>query len=246
MLQRSNTCDPRQARSRRCCRTGGEARLCRSAAVLRAQDGWPDPELARLTGGNADLDDFSACKITRKEDWVHLYAKPFYFGCEADDRTDAWAFGRQPFGARLNAIYSSDIGHGNGGMTNTEYRSILVLAILAALLIAGNDLRNMTPEIHDILTNKEVIAVDQDAMGREGRRSGQGWRPGGVGEADAGRRAGGGPAQSRKFVARYFRYLGRYRVSQSPGRRRSEICGRIKIWGNSTGNFQRRWKVTEW
>jgi alpha-galactosidase len=28
----------------------------------------------------------------------------------------------------------------------------------------------MTPEIHDILTNKEVIAVDQDVMGREGRR----------------------------------------------------------------------------
>jgi alpha-galactosidase len=28
----------------------------------------------------------------------------------------------------------------------------------------------MTPEIHDILTNKEVIAVDQDALGRQGRR----------------------------------------------------------------------------
>ena len=60
---------------------------------------------------------------------------------------------------------------GNGGMTTTEYRSHFSLwAILAAPLIAGNDLRNMTPEIHDILTNKEVIAVDQDALGREGRR----------------------------------------------------------------------------
>jgi len=29
---------------------------------------------------------FSACKITRKEDWVDLYAKPYYFGWEADDR----------------------------------------------------------------------------------------------------------------------------------------------------------------
>src|SRR2546430_8572322 len=63
---------------------------------------------------------------------------------------------------------------GNGGMTNTEYRSHFSLwAILAAPLIAGNDLRSMTPEIHDILTNKEVIAVDQDAMGREGRRDAQ-------------------------------------------------------------------------
>ncbi|MGC2059236.1 MAG: glycoside hydrolase family 27 protein [Candidatus Sulfotelmatobacter sp.] len=65
---------------------------------------------------------------------------------------------------------------GNGGMTDTEYRSHFSLwAILAAPLIAGNDLRDMRPEIHDILTNKEVIAVDQDAMGREGERV---WRSG--------------------------------------------------------------------
>ncbi len=60
---------------------------------------------------------------------------------------------------------------GNGGMTDTEYRSHFSLwAMLAAPLIAGNDLRNMRPEIHDILTNKEVIAVDQDALGRQGER----------------------------------------------------------------------------
>src|SRR6266702_3683276 len=60
---------------------------------------------------------------------------------------------------------------GNGGMTDTEYRSHFSLwSILAAPLIAGNDLRNMRPEIHDILTNKEVIAVNQDPMGRQGRR----------------------------------------------------------------------------
>jgi alpha-galactosidase len=60
---------------------------------------------------------------------------------------------------------------GNGKMTDTEYRSHFSLwALLAAPLIAGNDLRDMRPEIHDILTNKEVIAVDQDALGREGER----------------------------------------------------------------------------
>jgi alpha-galactosidase len=60
---------------------------------------------------------------------------------------------------------------GNGGMTDTEYRSHFSLwSILAAPLIAGNDLRNMRPEIRDILTNKEVIAVDQDSLGREGER----------------------------------------------------------------------------
>jgi alpha-galactosidase len=60
---------------------------------------------------------------------------------------------------------------GNGGMTDVEYRSHFSLwALLAAPLIAGNDLRNVRPEIHDILTNKEVIAVNQDALGREGER----------------------------------------------------------------------------
>jgi len=60
---------------------------------------------------------------------------------------------------------------GNGGMTTTEYRSHFSLwALMAAPLIAGNDLRSMTPEIHDILTNKEVIAIDQDSLGRQGRR----------------------------------------------------------------------------
>jgi alpha-galactosidase len=60
---------------------------------------------------------------------------------------------------------------GNGGMNATEYRSHFSLwAILAAPLMAGNDLRDMTTETRDILTNKEVIGVDQDAMGREGER----------------------------------------------------------------------------
>src|SRR3984885_1116811 len=60
---------------------------------------------------------------------------------------------------------------GNGGMSTIEYRSHFSLwAILAAPLMAGNDLRTMTPEIRDILTNKEVIGVNQDALGREGQR----------------------------------------------------------------------------
>ena len=60
---------------------------------------------------------------------------------------------------------------GNGGMTDVEYRSHFSLwTILAAPLIAGNDLRSMRPEIRDILTNKEVIAIDQDPLGMQGRR----------------------------------------------------------------------------
>ena len=60
---------------------------------------------------------------------------------------------------------------GNGGMNTTEYRAHFSLwAILAAPLMAGNDIRSMTPEIHDILTNREVIAIDQDALGMQGRK----------------------------------------------------------------------------
>jgi len=82
------------------------------AAELARRDGWPSLAEDQLTGGVAVLDDFAACNISRKEDWVELYAKPFYFGCEADDRMNVTAFGRaNPFGARINAIFSSDIGH---------------------------------------------------------------------------------------------------------------------------------------
>ncbi len=60
---------------------------------------------------------------------------------------------------------------GNGGMTTEEYRAHFSLwCILAAPLMAGNDLRNMTPEIRDILINKEVIAVDQDPLGKQGSK----------------------------------------------------------------------------
>lgn len=60
---------------------------------------------------------------------------------------------------------------GNGGMSTTEYRTHFSLwCLLAAPLMAGNDLRNMTPEDQEILTNQEVIAIDQDALGREGSR----------------------------------------------------------------------------
>ena len=60
---------------------------------------------------------------------------------------------------------------GNGGMSLTEYRAHFSMwCLLAAPLMAGNDIRSMSPDIRDILTNKEVIAIDQDPLGREGRR----------------------------------------------------------------------------
>src|SRR2546427_778532 len=55
---------------------------------------------------------------------------------------------------------------GNGGMTATEYRTHFGLwALMSAPLIAGNDVRSMSDATRTILTNPEVIAVDQDAFG---------------------------------------------------------------------------------
>jgi len=60
---------------------------------------------------------------------------------------------------------------GNGGMTETEYRSHFSLwSMMAAPLIAGNDLAHMSDATKAILVNREVIAIDQDALGRQGRR----------------------------------------------------------------------------
>jgi alpha-galactosidase len=60
---------------------------------------------------------------------------------------------------------------GNGHMSRDQYITHMTLwAILAAPLLAGNDLSKMSPETHAILTNRDVIAVDQDALGKQGDR----------------------------------------------------------------------------
>ena len=60
---------------------------------------------------------------------------------------------------------------GNGKMTMSENRAHFSLwSMIAAPLIAGNDLRTMKKEIVEILTNREVIAIDQDSLGIQGYR----------------------------------------------------------------------------
>lgn len=63
---------------------------------------------------------------------------------------------------------------GNGGMNEDEYRTHMSLwAILTAPLMAGNDMTQMTPYTLELLTNPEVIAVDQDPLAKQGRRVAQ-------------------------------------------------------------------------
>jgi alpha-galactosidase len=57
---------------------------------------------------------------------------------------------------------------GNGMSVDEDKAHFALWAILAAPLIAGNDLRKMTKETSTLLSNKEIIAVNQDAAGMEG------------------------------------------------------------------------------
>ena len=58
----------------------------------------------------------------------------------------------------------------HGQQTYAEYAAqFSTWAILASPLILGNDIRNMTPECLAIVANREVIAVNQDALGLRGK-----------------------------------------------------------------------------
>src|SRR5690606_32148258 len=84
--------------------------------------GRPDPDdpafMRSPVGWNQLKDDLIAHEldslgIESAEDLRPLFEPNFYFGCEADDPLVALAFNRKmnPFGARLKAMFSSDIGH---------------------------------------------------------------------------------------------------------------------------------------
>jgi alpha-galactosidase len=61
---------------------------------------------------------------------------------------------------------------GNGKLSVAENRAHFSMwAMLAAPLLAGNDLPHMKPEIKAILTNSDVIAIDQDKLGKQGTRA---------------------------------------------------------------------------
>lgn len=129
---------------------------------------------------------FSLCEWGKDDPWKWA-ADVGNLWRTTGDITDCWSCrGTYNFGVMQILDMNADLypyagpGHwndpdmlevGNPGLTLTESRSHFSLwCMLAAPLIAGNDLHDMPQEIHDILTNKEVIAVDQDPLGRQGER----------------------------------------------------------------------------
>jgi predicted TIM-barrel fold metal-dependent hydrolase len=110
--------------------------------AVRRGEGLEGDSNSTLTGGLEDLDDYFRCKIGGKSDIRDLFVPRFYFGCEADDPVNAWAFNRRanPMNARLNALFSSDIGHFDvPDMTNVVPEAY---ELVEHELITSNDFRD--------------------------------------------------------------------------------------------------------
>ena len=95
-----------------------------TALVLRLFEQYGDAHFRKDAPGLAEaftqlepappcLDEWEACGIERKEDIRDRFVPSFFFGCEADDVGVAWAMNAQmnPLGAKLRAMFSSDLGH---------------------------------------------------------------------------------------------------------------------------------------
>jgi alpha-galactosidase len=120
---------------------------------------------------------YSICEWGQNDPW--LWAKDVgHLWRTTGDISDTW--GSMLSIAKQNMVLAEYAGPGhwndpdmlevgNGGMTDREYRSHFSLwSIMAAPLLIGSDLRDATPETMEILGNREVIAVDQDALGVQG------------------------------------------------------------------------------
>jgi hypothetical protein len=87
-----------------------------AAGKLTGWDSVPEGDRAAAewaARGAEQIDDYAACRIEKASDIRDLFTKNFYFGCEADDPMNAWGFNDKvnPYGARLKALFGSDIGH---------------------------------------------------------------------------------------------------------------------------------------
>jgi alpha-galactosidase len=123
---------------------------------------------------------FSICQYGRAEVWKWGARAGGNLWRTTGDIADQWqsmaliGFGQEELAPFAGPGHWNDpdmLEVGNGRMTGAEYRTHMSLwAVLAAPLIAGHDVRTSSPETIALLTNREVIAIDQDPLGRSGRR----------------------------------------------------------------------------
>ena len=128
---------------------------------------------------------FSICEWGKSKPW--LWAKDVgHLWRTTDDIMDCWDCEDDRMNAGFTVLLDrivgletySGPGHwndpdmlevGNSGLTVGESRAHFSLwCVIAAPLMAGNDLRDMSEETKEILMNKEIIAVDQDSLGKVG------------------------------------------------------------------------------
>ncbi|MEZ0074770.1 NPCBM/NEW2 domain-containing protein [Planotetraspora sp. GP83] len=120
---------------------------------------------------------FSICEWGQNKPW--LWGKEVgHLWRTTGDINDTWPRTLSIIKANLPLAQYAGPGHwndpdmlevGNGGMTDTEYRTHFGMwAIMAAPLLIGSDLRKATPATYEILENREVIAIDQDPLGVQG------------------------------------------------------------------------------
>lgn len=116
-------------------RYGGDEML----AAVKAGRGYSTANGADTTGHIADIDDYSRCHITNERDFRTLFVDRFWFGCEAEDPANAWAFNRRnnPHEARLNAMFGSDIGH-----------------------FDVHDMGGVLPEAHELVDEGRITSAD--------------------------------------------------------------------------------------
>jgi len=119
---------------------------------------------------------FSLCEWGSNKPWE--WAKDVgHLWRTTDDIVDRWDAMMAIFDAQKELAKYAGPGHwndpdmlevGNGGMTDEEYRTHFSLwCMLASPLMAGNDLRTMSAETLEILTNREMIAINQDSLGKQ-------------------------------------------------------------------------------
>jgi alpha-galactosidase len=125
---------------------------------------------------------FSVCEWGENKPWLWAGKPPVDASSwrTTGDINDSYASMLKIFKENVVLNSYASLGHwndpdmlevGNGGMTNTEYRSHFSLwSIMASPLLIGTDLRTIKPDALQILLNKEVIAVDQDPLGVQGKQ----------------------------------------------------------------------------
>lgn len=125
---------------------------------------------------------FSMCEWGENKPWLWAGKPPVSAQSwrTTGDITDTYASMLKIFKQNVVLDKYASLGHwndpdmlevGNGGMTDVEYQSHFSLwSIMAAPLLVGTDLRKIKPDALQILLNKEVIAVDQDPLGVQGKQ----------------------------------------------------------------------------